>query len=53
MIYKNSNRIDDFKVEYTLVITEKENVGYQLSVEERKFLEELDEVYADIEHFTN
>lgn len=52
MIYKNTNGNDDFKVEYTLVVPE-ENTGYQLSAEEEKFLAELDDVYADIERFTN
>lgn len=53
MIYKNTNGNDDFKVEYTLVIPEEKIEGCQLSVEEHKFLEELDEVYAEIKQFTN
>ena len=53
MIYKNTNGSDDFKVEYTLVIPKEECAGYQLSVEERNFLDELDEAYAEIEQFTN
>ncbi len=53
MEYKYQNSVDDFRIKYTLVIPDDAASNYQLSEEERDFLEELDAAYEDIEKLTN
>ena len=53
MEVKYQNSVDDFRVKYTLVIPDREVSGYQLSDEEIRFLQDLDEAYEEIERLTN
>lgn len=53
MEYSYQNAVDDFRVKYTLVVSDSDSTEYQLSEEEEVFVKELDEAYGDIERLTN
>ena len=50
---KFQSTVDDFRVQYTLVIPENMNRANYLTEEEQKFFQELSEAYAESERLTN